>query len=437
MFKVNLLLKHIRLFTITLILQVIFFNLNAELYSAAKSPGKKNASKKEKQFFENDEDYKKLRKEVEILRLQKEKLLLKRNIQEEEYKKKIENIKNQEIKLTIENKIRKFKTGEMLADYEFQKNKLNIINDKLQAQLRKEELHQARKKIRIDLEMAQLKLENTKITNSIAKNEKILEGLRHTINRIQLKETKEKYVTRDLVYRKYPFKNGKLEISDRRISLNGPIYSRMAIDIVEQIHFFNNKSKEYPIFIIIDYSPGGSVMAGYKIIKAMQASEAPVYVVVKSFAASMAAIITSHAKHSYAYKNAIILHHQMSSFNWGNLTQQEEHLKIAQEWSRRFLKPVAYRMGYSLDDFVKQMYKHNSDGDWQEFGDVAKKLNWVNDVATDIKEFSFKKYKPSRERYRRFLLEEKIDKDGNPYVKLPRLNPFDFYFIYNPDNYYR
>ena len=53
-------------------------------------------------------------------------------------------------------------------------------------------------------------------------------------------------------------------------------------------------------------------------------SDAPVHVVVKSFAASMAAAITTLAKESYAYPNAVILHHQISSTVFGqlNLTEQ-------------------------------------------------------------------------------------------------------------------
>jgi hypothetical protein len=34
-------------------------------------------------------------------------------------------------------------------------------------------------------------------------------------------------------------------------------------------------------------------------------------------------------------------------------------------------------------------------------------------------------------------LEEAIDQQGKPFVGLPRLEPFDFYYLYNPDNYYR
>jgi ATP-dependent Clp protease protease subunit len=34
-------------------------------------------------------------------------------------------------------------------------------------------------------------------------------------------------------------------------------------------------------------------------------------------------------------------------------------------------------------------------------------------------------------------LVEEIDPDGNVFTYLPRLNPKDVYFLYNPDGYYR
>jgi hypothetical protein len=34
-------------------------------------------------------------------------------------------------------------------------------------------------------------------------------------------------------------------------------------------------------------------------------------------------------------------------------------------------------------------------------------------------------------------LQEKVDEKGQAYVSLPRLRPFDFYFLYNRDGYYR
>src|SRR5260221_10572633 len=118
--------------------------------------------------------------------------------------------------------------------------------------------------------------------------------------------------------------NGVLSISDRRIALNGVITSETANRVTERINYFNNQNKEFPIFIVIDDSPGGSVMAGYKILKTMHSSSAPVYVVVKSYAASMAAAICTLAQRSFAYPNAVILHHPISNGSHGNLAAQRD-----------------------------------------------------------------------------------------------------------------
>ena len=109
-----------------------------------------------------------------------------------------------------------------------------------------------------------------------------------------------------------PLRGNRLVISDRRIELNGPIGSETAEHLATRINFYNNKDSKKPIFIVIDNSPGGSVMSGYKILRAMEGSEAPIWVVVKQYAASMAATIATLADHSAAYPNAIILHHQLS-----------------------------------------------------------------------------------------------------------------------------
>jgi len=247
-------------------------------------------------------------------------------------------------------------------------------------------------------------------------------------------------VVDDIDYLKDPFVDGTLYITDRRISLNGPIIYGTAEYVADRIHFFNNQSKELPIFLVIDFCPGGSAMQGYRIVKAVQSSPAPVYVVVKSFAASMAAIITTLADRSYAYPNAIILHHQMSTVTFGNLTQQKEQLKSAQEWSRRLLEPVAAKMDVTLDRFVAMMYEHNSNGDWDEFADQAQQLKWIDGVAGNIQEIGIRE-RPTGGDFealrRKIFADEEVDEKGNPFVRLPKLRPFDHYFVYNPDNYYR
>ena len=258
---------------------------------------------------------------------------------------------------------------------------------------------------------------------------------------IDLREQKDKLarvVTNDMSYREEPFRDGTLYISDRRIPLNGPIWSGTGSYVADRIQFFNNQSEEQPIFIVIDSSPGGSVMEGYRILKAMETSRAPIHVVVKSFAASMAACIPTLADHSYAYPNAILLHHQMSSGMRGNMTQQKEQYENSLEWQRRLAEPIAEKMGVSLDRFVELMYENNSNGDWEEFAQEAVNLRWVNHIVTEARETGLRDHPGSAGPTLPMFFEAmKTDENGRRYIELPPLQPFDHYFMYDPNNFYR
>ena len=286
-----------------------------------------------------------------------------------------------------------------------------------------------------------------KLTNDLkaVQSEASLEitRLQNDIARIETAEKRAQFADSKPVFLKNPLKeNGILVISDRRIPLNGMISQNTADFVTNRIQYWNNKDRELPIFLVIDASPGGSVMAGYRILKAMESSDAPVHVVVKSFAASMAAAITTLAKESYAYPNAVILHHQISSIVFGqlNLTQQREFHQESQRWWARFGTPLANKMGITPDEFIKRMYAQSSSGDWSEFGEQAKDLKWVNHIVKGIDETSVTKdpdaVDPAKAPKVAEIVEE-VDANGKPFAWLPRLNPKDVYFIYNSDGYYR
>lgn len=291
------------------------------------------------------------------------------------------------------------------------------------------------------------KLKADKLTNDLKalQTESLLEltKLQNDISLIETADKRSKFADSKPVYLEKPLReDGVLVISDRRIPLNGMIVPATADYVTSRIDYWNNKDKKLPIFIVIDDCPGGSVMAGYRILKSMEASEAPIHVVVKSFAASMAACITTLAEESYCYPNSLILHHQISAqlmFARLNLTQQKEFYQDSQRWWERLASPVAAKMGVSTDEFIKQMYAKSSGGDWSEFGDKAKDLKWVNHIVTGIEETSLTKDPDSAEKPKTPVtaLEEAVDADGKPYSFLPRLNPKDVYFLYNPDGYYR
>lgn len=265
-----------------------------------------------------------------------------------------------------------------------------------------------------------------------------MQRLQSRLEKLEAERSLETVVVGEARYVEDPYRAGVLEISSRRIALNGVITMATADHVTDRLHFFNNKSERYPIFIVIDYSPGGSVMAGYRILKAMEASRAPVHVVVKSFAASLAAVITSLAPHSYAYPNAILLHHQLSGGNGGNLTEQREQMKRAEEWSRRLLGPLCDKLKMTQAKFVREMYRHDSSGDWSEFADRAARLGWVERVVNEVRERGVTQLSAvtgegalARERA------ERRDAQGRSYVELPRLRPFDLWFLHDPGDYYR
>ena len=244
-------------------------------------------------------------------------------------------------------------------------------------------------------------------------------------------------VNAPVAYTDQPFKDGVLTVSDRKITLDGPIVSGTADYVCDRIDYFNNQDRTKPIFIVINNSPGGSVMQGYRILKSIETSDAPVHVVVKSFAASMAATIATLAPHSYAYPNAIILHHQMSSSASGNMTDIEQEVKTMQEWERRLAVPIANKMGITLEEFKAKMYSAKKSGDWDEFADKAVQLKWIDHLVNEIREEGIRRKPSDKPGSPLWMMLMERDEQGKPYMKLPPLEPYDAYFMVNPRGLYR
>jgi len=371
-------------------------------------------------------------------------------------------------KITAEMALEQARLDAMLAE---RKRALVAIQLQLEEMKAKADLAEAEERTKEAAAMRELKRKSEQLAleSTISKYEVETEGNRmkqeeNAIKRkttaltlameLQQKETESRTYAgaKAPAYLKEPLQGKKLILSDRTIALNGVITSKTADSMADRIAYFNNRDAEAPIFIVIDDCPGGSVMAGYKIIKAMHGSKAPVYTVVKSFAASMAACITTVSKQSFAYPNAVILHHQLSAGIMGNLTQHRESVSELEEWWKRLADPVAAKMGITRDEFISQMYKESSTGDWNEFADVAQKLKWVDTIVEEIEETALLRHPDSLPAPAapatmpiRILppghldngVVEATDERGKPAAFLPRLNPMDAYWMYNPDGYYR
>ena len=240
-----------------------------------------------------------------------------------------------------------------------------------------------------------------------------------------------------LTYPKDPLIDGVLHISDRRIPFNGVVNDRLAREVTSAIAFFNAQDSEAPIFIVIDRSPGGSVMSGYMILQAMETSKAPVYVVVKGYCASMAAIVTTLAQRSFVYPQTIVLHHQASTGVSGNMTQMQEQLKWSKVWCERIFIKVAARIGVPLDEFVANMYKATATGDWKVHGDEAGRMKWVTDVVERMSEDGVTAAAvpppPAPLPQTGFGdIESRTGAQGRVREELPPAGPCDLWWIYDP-----
>jgi ATP-dependent Clp protease protease subunit len=401
---------------------------------------------------------------------QRDQLVLENQISDEALRRELAAAAAESARLKSENELQRARLDRELMLKRAEIEKARVEMEDLSARLA---LETARKQAETQAELADLRAARERADleanvalaefnkrNNIFKTQEVtwtakLAELRAKVAQREKETEADAYAEQRPVYLKDPLtQEGELILSDRRIPLNGLITMSTADFVSARIDYFNNKTKEFPIFIVIDDSPGGSVMAGYKILKSMQSSSAPVYVVVKSFAASMAAAICTLAPRSFAYPNAIILHHQISTGMMGNLTVQREGLKTLEQWWQRLAAPIAAKMGITMDDFIKQMYAHTTTGDWKEFADEAVKLKWVDTVIGRCHETAWVK-NPDAEvsaptqvatsaaasaaSAARLVsaMTERADDKGHPYMMLPRLNPVDCYYLYNPDNYFR
>jgi ATP-dependent Clp protease protease subunit len=285
-------------------------------------------------------------------------------------------------------------------------------------------------------ELARLTLERSRAEQESAvarlRREGELAEARHALEVAEARRLADATVTGSVQYRAEPFVNGVLHVSDRRIPLNGVFDEALADSVTDAIAFYNNRSRELPIFLVIDSSPGGSVMSGTRIVRAMQSSEAPVHVLVKSYAASMAAVLVTTADHSYAYPNAILLHHQLWSITSGNIRQTERDLETMQEWYRRLVEPVCAKLGMTREEFVAAMYAHDPDGDWSEFADEAAKLRWVGHVVKDVREEGVSALGDAREKVGTRVSLTRPIAAAVSIDDLPPLGPFDAWFVHAP-----
>ncbi|MDR2401964.1 MAG: ATP-dependent Clp protease proteolytic subunit [Cytophagales bacterium] len=380
------------------------------------------------------------------------------NIQEEESKNKIiaqleeENallelqMKNKCLKIELQKKQKEAEEWEAknreneeskFAELEIKKirREIDLLQNKHNLFLARQwDSEESRKQSKINLEITNEK-KNLEAAIELAKREMELKNIKHAREQI-VEDDKIEYLDDPLL------ENGTLVLSDRQILLDFAITASTAEKIEQDIDFFNNKNDKQPIFLIIDRCHGGMTDAGSIILDKINNSKAPVYVVVKRCAASMAAIITTLARRSFCFKNTVFIHHQPFRpyiLTQMNVREHEEALKSIREIWERIVGPVAEKMGIGLKTFMKRMYEKNSQGDWIEFGDKAKKLNWVDNVITNIRDTSVKtKFDDQISKDKKSIKENLTNKENlTKFVKAQNesneFSPNDCCYMYIPE----
>ena len=124
----------------------------------------------------------------------------------------------------------------------------------------------------------------------------------------------------------------------------------------------------------------------------------------------------------------------------------KEQQETIQEWFDRLAEPLLERIndrtGQNLDlpAFIAQMYDNSVRGDWDEFGDKARDLGWVQHVVEHVEEDGLL-YDPTHGENPNYgyewmpFFEAQMTEDGK-HMRLPRLAPKDAWFLYDPDGYY-
>jgi ATP-dependent protease ClpP protease subunit len=141
---------------------------------------------------------------------------------------------------------------------------------------------------------------------------------------------------------------------ERTYKLDTDINYRMVDPLVDFIVSSNKASSTKPIFIILD-SPGGSVLAGAKILDYIRASKAPIHCVVDNFAASMAAMILENCDKRYASPSSVIMFHNASGTFKGEFPQIASRFSAFKKLVTDMEVSVATRIGMSLPDYQERI----------------------------------------------------------------------------------
>lgn len=184
-----------------------------------------------------------------------------------------------------------------------------------------------------------------------------------------------------------------LELNEHNtLTMFDEVRSKNSEAVANGIANLNNLGNKEPIYLLLD-SPGGSVIAGAKVVSSIEASKRPVYTVCLTVCASMAAVIHSYGHKRLAMTRAILMYHNAYGGFQGEFPRIQSLFSTINRYVEKFEQNIVSRSKISKDTFANL---RNSelwiDGEDALAKGLVDELVFVNTSALDFPdEFEEKK----------------------------------------------
>ena len=126
-----------------------------------------------------------------------------------------------------------------------------------------------------------------------------------------------------------------------------------ASQVIASIQADNKFPTNAPIWLLIN-SGGGSIIAGDRIVDAMQSSRRPIYTVDVSFSASMAAWIWTFGEKRYMQPRAILMFHDAELSNDGNIQHLTQEVRVFNAVVTAYNSRIAMLSGLGIEEIQRR-----------------------------------------------------------------------------------
>lgn len=139
---------------------------------------------------------------------------------------------------------------------------------------------------------------------------------------------------------------------ERTLVLDGYVWDNSVDPLVTKIRELNQKDSRAWIYLVIR-SGGGSIVAGNRLISAVNASEAPVMGIIDGYAYSMAAVIALYVDSLYMVENSDMMFHEAAYCACGLEQHVETRFNHNKKWINEFNAQVAKKLKMSVEKYTK------------------------------------------------------------------------------------